>query len=77
MVKVNVNTVILIGMVVSLIISREAWPVATVIVALLAKQSYDRFLDSAKSIDSSQEMKDRVSSLESKIAMMSLSKRNG
>lgn len=74
--KFSLHEYLIIGLVVALVIAKAAWPMALVIIALLGFKAFEQYLNKQDNIKQDDTLKDKLVSIENKMAMMGLTKRN-
>jgi hypothetical protein len=75
LIKANLLDGLLIGLGVSLVYNHATWPAAIVIVAIVGARAFEKHIESKEVVDASAELKDKISSIENKMALLGLSKR--
>lgn len=75
-IKTHLLDGLLIGLGLSLIYNKATWPASVVIVAIIGARAFEKYLASVKVVDASAELKEKVSSIENKLAMLGMNKRS-
>ena len=75
LIRNNLLDLLLIALGGSLVYNQATWPAAIVMVSIIGIKAYEKYAENHKKLDMDNSTKERLASIESKLAMMSLSKR--
>lgn len=74
-IRSNLLDILLGGLGVSLIYNQATWPAAIVMVSIISIKAYEKYAENHKKTEMDNNTKERLASIENKMAMMGLSKR--